>query len=573
MPTAADTTITPAEDGSGAATPTPEPGPAQEQERAGLADRLRAEVGARAPRRVARHPVNEPMIAHWCDAIGDANPAYTDAAHAATTVHGGLVAPPAMLDVWDRHGLLERREADDPRARVIATLEQAGFISVVAVNAELEIHRYLRPGDLLGNVQTLADVSAEKRTALGVGHFVTSRHRFTDQAGEHVGDLLFRILKFRPGSGQRPPAAAKPNSANASGASSVPTRSGPSMPSGPQEPQGPPDPDPARRPRPAINRDNQFFWDGTRARELRIQRCDGCGALFSPPTARCWHCGGFELGWIVASGRGRLYSHAVVHHPPAPGFRYPLPVGLIELAEGTRVVADLVGCPPTGLRVGMPVELTWVETHPALVDGAADERGPIVLPAFRPAPPPRRTDTLTAPEAAAAVQRSEASATREGPEGPDGPERFEGFGGREAELALWSVPVTATLIVSGAIATRDFQPVHHDRELAARRGSADIFLNINTSVGLLQRYVSDALGPDLIVRAIRVRLGAPAYPGDHLVFTGRLTSADARTGRVTVAVRATGGLGDHLVGAVEVVLPGGREHDEARAAAAWQSRS
>ncbi|EFC84660.1 MaoC family dehydratase N-terminal domain-containing protein [Parafrankia sp. EUN1f] len=556
MPTAADTTITPAEDGSGAVTPTSQheeeqaPAPVQAPESAGLAERLRAEVGARAPRRVARHPVNEAMIAHWCDAIGDANPAYTDAAYAATTVHGGLVAPPAMLDVWDRHGLLERREADDPRARVIATLEQAGFVSVVAVNAELEIHRYLRPGDLLGNVQTLTDVSAEKRTALGVGHFVTSRHRFTDQAGEHVGDLQFRILKFRPGSGQRPPAAANPNSANPSGGSSVTTRRGPSGPS------GPPDPDPARRPRPAINRDNQFFWDGTRARELRIQRCDGCGALFSPPTARCWHCGGFELGWIVASGRGRLYSHAVVHHPPAPGFRYPLPVGLVELAEGTRVVADLVGCPPAGLRVGMPVELTWVETHPALVDGASDERGPITLPAFRPAPPPRRTDTLTAPEAAAAIQRSGASEASEGPEGS------------EAELALWSVPVTATLIVSGAIATRDFQPVHHDRELAARRGSADIFLNINTSVGLLQRYVSDTLGPDLLVRAIRVRLGAPAYPGDHLVFTGRLTAADAQTGRVTVAVRAAGGLGDHLVGTVEVVLPGGREHDETRAAAA-----
>src|ERR1044072_9535359 len=82
-------------------------------------------------------------------------------------------------------------------------LEEAGFVGVVAVNSELEIVRYLRPGDLLTNTQTLEDVSEEKQTALGIGHFVTTRQRYETTDGEHVGDLLFRILKFKPGTGKQ----------------------------------------------------------------------------------------------------------------------------------------------------------------------------------------------------------------------------------------------------------------------------------------------------------------------------------------------------------------------------------
>ena len=80
-------------------------------------------------------------------------------------------------------------------------------------------------------------------------------------------------------------------------------------------------------------------------------------------------------------------------------------------------------------------------------------------------------------------------------------------------LPLVSLPITTTLVVSGAIATRDYTPVHHDRVVAEREGSKDVFLNINTSVGLLQRVVSDWAGPEAIFRSIHVRLGAPGYPG------------------------------------------------------------
>ncbi len=107
----------------------------------GLLDRLRALVGSEGPPTVPRHAVNEAMIAHWCDAMGDDNPLYLDEGFAAGTPVGGIVAPPAMLDVWDRGGLKHVRSADSPRGRALALLEAAGFTSVVAVNSELELQR------------------------------------------------------------------------------------------------------------------------------------------------------------------------------------------------------------------------------------------------------------------------------------------------------------------------------------------------------------------------------------------------------------------------------------------------
>jgi uncharacterized OB-fold protein len=487
-----------------------------------LHDLLRAHVGTKGPVQVARHPVSAPAIADWCDAIGDGNPLYLDDEVAAKSRHGGLVAPPATLDIWDRPGLpgqarwrpADKPLADDPRSKVLRLLEEAGFVGVVAVNSELEIVRYLRPGDMLQNTQILEDVSEEKQTALGIGHFVTTRQRYETTDGEHVGDLLFRILKFRPGTGAQKTATEK-------------------NPASDKRPA--PDPSPALRPRPAINRDNQFLYDGYRAHELRLPRCNGCGHTFFPPSPRCSQCGSFDMGYVVSSGRGTLYSHVTVHHPQVPGFRYPLVVGVVELealteageeARPVRFVADLVGVTSAQVSVGMPVEVEWLDSHPALVDDATDSRGPISLPQFRPATPSRRTETLAA------------SAIAEG-----------------QVLPLWTLPLSPTHIVAGALATRDFQDVHHDRDLAHAKGSADIFLNINTSLGYLQRYVTDWTGPEAVVTALRVKLGAPAYPYLPLTFVGSVQSVDASTGRVVVGVQASNELGPHLTGTVELELP------------------
>ncbi|HZP30688.1 MAG TPA: OB-fold domain-containing protein [Acidimicrobiia bacterium] len=470
-------------------------------------DELRALVGRSSPFNSARDPVNEPMIRHWCDVLGEENPVYTDAGAAAASAFGGIVAPPAMLDVWDKPGLPQRRDPDNPQSAALTVLDHHGFTSTVAVNSELEFARFLRPGELVHSTLTLEDVSDEKHTGLGVGHFVTSRIRYL-VGDEMVGSVLFRVLKFRPGTGR--PADPAPERAAAR------------------------DPDPAKRPRPAINRDNQYFWDGARDHELRIQTCNRCGAKFFPPTPRCSECGGFDMGFTVASGRATLYSFAVPHHPQADGFRYPVLVGLVELEEGTRLVSNIVGCTREHLSVGMPLEVCWLDSHPALVDGADDSRGPISLPQFRPARVPRRETT----RAVADVEVGE-------------------------PLPLDAIPLTTTLIVGGALMTRDYFDGHHDRDMAVRRGSKDVFMNIHTTLGLVERYISDWAGPEAVWRALRVRLGAPNYPYDTMTMSGRVDAVDTASGAVTIAFRGTNQLGDHVSGTAELLLPGGRAYAEA----------
>jgi len=117
-------------------------------------------------------------------------------------------------------------------------------------------------------------------------------------------------------------------------------------------------------------------------------------------------------------------------------------------------------------------------------------------------------------------------------------------------LPAWELPITPTLVVSTAIATRDFQDVHHDRDLAQSHGSKDIFLNILTSTGLVERYVTDHLGHGTEVLGIAIRLGAPAYPYDTLTFTGSVASVE--DGVAVVEVRGAVSLGDHVTGTVRV---------------------
>ena len=128
------------------------------------------------------------------------------------------------------------------------------------------------------------------------------------------------------------------------------------------------------------------------------------------------------------------------------------------------------------------------------------------------------------------------------------------------ELPVLELPITRTLIVSGAIASRDFQDVHHDQVLAAARGSKDIFMNILTTNGLVGRYVTDWSGPRSRLSEINIRLGAPNHPDCTMTFTGAVTGKgpladDEQSGTVTVSIRGSNNLGDHVTGTVLVVLP------------------
>jgi hypothetical protein len=455
----------------------------------GLEVELRRAIGRRSTPRAAIDPVNATMIRQWCEAFDYRSPIHLDRAAAARSAHGRLVAPPAMLDVWLMPGQAPRTGSpDSPLGAVLPRLDAAGFTGVVATNAEHEYARYLVPGDELIAEESLEDVSGVKQTALGTGHFVTTVTEYRDARGERVGRMRFRILKFRP--------AERPRGGEAAGGGA-----GERM----------------RRPRPGVSHDTRFFWEGLERGELRIQRCAGCGALRHPPVARCPACGSLDFGFRVASGRGQVYSFVEVHHPQVPAFDYPLLVALVELEEGTRLVANLACVEPDEARIGMPVEVVFEKADPELV-----------LPFFRPPRPPARERTLRIDE----VRAGDA-------------------------LPPCPVPITPTLIVAGAVATRDFTPVHHDPATARAQGMPDVFMNVLSTNALCSRFVTDWAGPDARLRRLRVRLGVPNFPGDTMVLRGAVEHAEpvAGGGRVEVKLRGSNRLGDHVTAQVELELP------------------
>ncbi len=438
-------------------------------------------------------PVNVPMVRHFCEAIGDQNPAYLDDEVAAETRHKGLIAPPAMLGVWT---MGTPRNAGGPRDQVLRRLDAAGYTSVVATDYS---HEYLvptRPGDRIHELRSVEALVGPKRTGLGEGFFVTSRYDYRTEDGTLVGIGRMRLLKFRP-----------PSASSEGGTS--PARPRP------------------RRPRPVVGRDNRFFWDGVAAGELRIQRCAACQVLRHPPGPMCPTCRSTDWDWVVASGRGTVYSHAVHHHPPLPGVELPHAVVLVELEEGVRVVSEVSGMSHRDVHVGMAVELVWKQVDPD------DEPDPLVVPAFAPAP-----GALPPP--------------------PPPPQAFEDVE-VGTELPGFDVEMTPTFIIGAALASRDLEEVHHDPEIARARGSQDLFPNILTSNGLALRVVTDWLGPDALVERASVRLGLPAYVGETLRMRAEVTRATARPdagdGEVEVAVRGRISTGDHLTGTVVASLP------------------
>ena len=297
-------------------------------------------LGESAPR-AAPDAVNLPMIRHWVQAIGDTNPVYTDAGAAARSVHGGPVAPPAMTQVWTMRGLRPAGDdPGDPLGLMSAALDEAGFTSVVATNSEQEYHRYLRPGEQVTVRSRLAEVTGPKRTALGEGWFVTTRSTWY-VGTEAVASMMFRILKFRP--------------------------AGPPAPVPPERPMGTAD-----VLRPVVSPDTAFFWEGTARHELRIQRCGGCGTLRHPPGPMCPVCGFARPEYDVAAGTGEVYSYVVHHHPPVPGRPLPIVIALVQLAEGVRMVGELLGVGPERVRIGLPVRVTFVDVD-----------GDLTLPAWR----------------------------------------------------------------------------------------------------------------------------------------------------------------------------------------------
>ncbi|MFW0789540.1 bifunctional MaoC family dehydratase N-terminal/OB-fold nucleic acid binding domain-containing protein [Gordonia sp. CPCC 205333] len=384
-----------------------------------------------------RDPINRPMINNWVEAMGDANPIYSDDAAARAAGHDGIVAPPAMAQVWTMRGLNGQRTQDDPLGAASQLFDDAGFTSVVATNCDSTYHRYTRPGERVSLSAELLDVVGPKQTALGEGWFFTTRNVWT-VGDDVVAEMRFRILKFRPPSEGR-------------GDDAVPADTYRDL-------------DPSKLIRPTASRDTQFFWDGVRAHELRIQvrpapaagrvpgealaesgksrrrkptasaHVDDSGhevsihlvaraprhsttqsreavapaagrvpgealaesgvsrprntnsSLQHPPVPAVWTERGADnvyppTDYIVSAGLGTVYSFVVHHAPRVPGRELPFVVALVELDEGVRMLGQLRGVDPASVAIGDRVKAEFLD-FPADPDDPDDQ--PWTLYAWRP---------------------------------------------------------------------------------------------------------------------------------------------------------------------------------------------
>ena len=277
------------------------------------------------------------MVDHWLDAIGDRNPIYVDDAAAKAAGHPGVVAPPAMIQVWTMAGLGGVRADDDPLGKILGLFDEAGYIGVVATNCEQTYHRYLRSGEEVSVSAELTDVVGPKQTALGEGFFITQKITW-QSGGEDVAEMVWRIMKFRPRD-------------SAPSVSAVPA-----------------DLDPEQMIRPAASRDTAFFWDGINAHELRIQKRPD-GTLQHPPAPALWNDKDVPTDYIVANGKGTVFSFVVHHAPQVPGRTLPFVIALVELEEGVRMLGELRGIDPAKVEIGMDVRATYI-------DFPAGESGP-----------------------------------------------------------------------------------------------------------------------------------------------------------------------------------------------------
>jgi acyl dehydratase len=263
--------------------------------------------------RVGRDAVNQPMVNSWVEAIGDTNPIYRDEDAARAVGHPGIVAPPAMIQVWTMFGLGGERPSDDPMGPIMKLMDDNGYIGVVATNCEQTYHRYLRPGEEVSISSEMGDVVGPKQTGLGEGWFI-NQHIVWRVGEEAVAEMNWRILKFKPSESQDATSAV------------------------------PEDLDADSMMRPSESKDTKFFWDGVKAHELRIQKRPG--------------------------GKGTVFSFVVHHAPKVPGRTLPFVIALVQLEEGVRMLGELRNVDPAIVEVGMPVRATYID-FPANAIGPA----------------------------------------------------------------------------------------------------------------------------------------------------------------------------------------------------------
>jgi len=164
-----------------------------------LYDELQAVIGEKAGPFESKDEVNRAMIRHWCEAMEDGNPIYTDEEYARTSEYGGIIAPPQMVQAYSTPPLWPKQAAlINPQTKALEKLNQAGYTGVVATTTSQEYFHPMRIGDSIFYELKLSSVSPEKTTRLGKGHFVTTEYTYTNQDGKLVCIQSFTVLKYMP---------------------------------------------------------------------------------------------------------------------------------------------------------------------------------------------------------------------------------------------------------------------------------------------------------------------------------------------------------------------------------------
>lgn len=280
------------------------------------------------PRR-AHDDVNPAMIRQWCEIMGDANPAYTDPEWAAKSTRGHTIAPPAMMYAWTQEGYKVAsvgRPESDGQATMVRFMASKGFSGSLGTNVDQEYFAEAKLGDSIYEDSIIESISEQKTTGRGVGYFFESFAKFTNQDGVLLGTQRFRVFQFIP-------AAQAETAAPTDSALEVPTRIA--------APRG---------------QDNKWWWDACDEGKVLIQRCKSCQTLRHPPRPMCGECQSTEWDSIESSLDGEIFSFVEMHHPRVPGYQYPLIVAVINLAEGTRIVANVVGCDVADIHIGMKIK-------------------------------------------------------------------------------------------------------------------------------------------------------------------------------------------------------------------------
>lgn len=282
-------------------------------------------------RTAAKDAVNGAMIRHWAEAVGDANPVYTDAQWAARSARGRIIAPPAMMYSWNQEGfpVVAEGRAPDAQTELMDLFNEHGFTGVLGTNVKQEYHKEIGLGERVHLEMVIDNISEQKATARGIGYFFETLASFSDQHGDLIGTQRFRVLKFIP-----PETAA----AAGGGGAEQDTLQAPTRIAAPR------------------GHDNSWWWEACDQGQVLIQRCRNCQTLRHPPRPMCGECQSLDWDSIESCLEGELLSFTELHHPRIPGYPLPLICGVIRLREGVNLVANIVGVEEQALAIGMRVQ-------------------------------------------------------------------------------------------------------------------------------------------------------------------------------------------------------------------------